>query len=708
MAKGQIDQALTELAALRNDDEGRRDVLHRVSLSMLHRPALGGQLLARLCAAKEGTPELEILADLLDAGLEAARMARENQKRRGDAFLDAVEEAIGLAAGQGALRAAHRFILARIWSRNGLQAPAVLELTDDDADPPEGVDVPGDPAALAAMLNGLLDEMTRQVDGDALELYAALTESFPAMPALMRDHVVACCIARPGPIHAKLACFWLLDPSPALRRAAADGLAARLGRGELTGDVSANLVILRSWMPDDEARRRVDQLLRDALRSGVAAAAAAPPWTLHGVTASLPDGGGAQSVALALQSGRSRKLAMLLLKQGHGVKDAYVVPCASATEQRSLLKQLEVETGAVKVPLAWLERAVAGALAEGLARGNPPAPGLIEVAGLCGLGNLRPEPATTGDLIARLAAAPRIAALSAQARGKLVNASEGWWERHHIVQSWFEESDSAQELLDQPRSPRALDSALWAWLETRRDWWARIVAHAAALLEAAGHADADSFVATALALRDGRDLKKIPVMADVQEQTIKAWAFDDPDADTLHGHDDPMEMDDMPPPPKPERKGELAKLLKGSAFSADWIDGYLMAIVLAPKPIMPSRWFPDLLGSVVDCLAPTSIQRFIELVMMRANGALTLAGDRSLCADAMGKWSGPAMRDWAAGFTNGQTRFKSSWPARTLAPDDKALLRMVAEAATAGFDGGGLRTLGQWIAVRFAGNQRGL
>jgi len=110
------------------------------------------------------------------------------------------------------------------------------------------------------------------------------------------------------------------------------------------------------------------------------------------------------------------------------------------------------------------------ALSDGLAGGTLPAPGLIEVAGLCGLISLRPEPITTEALIARLGAAPRIATLSAQTRGKLINASEGWWDRHEIVQSWFEESDSAQELLDQPRTPRALESALWAWLERRRDW----------------------------------------------------------------------------------------------------------------------------------------------------------------------------------------------------------------------------------------------
>ena len=58
--------------------------------------------------------------------------------------------------------------------------------------------------------------------------------------------------------------------------------------------------------------------------------------------ATLPDGGGAQSVMVALQSGGSRKTAMLLFKQGHGVKDAYAVPCTSASEQKALIGLLPV------------------------------------------------------------------------------------------------------------------------------------------------------------------------------------------------------------------------------------------------------------------------------------------------------------------------------------------------------------------------------
>lgn len=91
------------------------------------------------------------------------------------------------------------------------------------------------------------------------------------------------------------------------------------------------------------------------------------------------------------------------------------------------------------------------------------------MASLCCLSNLRLRPIATQALIEALPFASRLAGLSAQARGRLVNARGDRWERHRIVQSWFEESDGARGLLKRSRSMRAMENALWKWLETRRD-----------------------------------------------------------------------------------------------------------------------------------------------------------------------------------------------------------------------------------------------
>ncbi len=697
MALGELETTLAELARLHDDFDGRREILDRASLALLHRPALGGQLIARLCATKEDAPELEPLAELLGSVLDAARMAQENHRTRGETFLTSVTDAIELAAGQGRLSPFHRLLLARSWARNGLQAPTALEITADDLDA-VGRKLPlPNRAAADAMLDDLFRNLIEQSEGDALELHAALTETFPAMPAEMRMHVIAFSVERPEPIHGKLGCFWLLDPAAPIRLAAARALADRAAAGKLSADVTAKMVILRSWMPDGEARTAVDQALKAAMRSGSAIGNSVKPWTIHNIMATLPDGGGSQSVLVALQSGGSRKTAMLLLKQNHGIKDAYTIPCSSATEQKALVQRISDETGAVRVPVSWLEHALCMALADGFAADHPPAPGLIEVAELCGFNSLRPEPATTEALIANLPGAERIRGLSAQARSKFINASGSWWDRHQIMQSWFEESDHAHEVLEGKHSSRKLETALWKWLETRRDFWARLVARSADILAAADHPDAESFTATAMALLEGRDLKKIPIMADVHDQTIEAWIFDDPDVDqnaTLE------EFVDQAEEPEPERKGELARLVKGSGVTVDWVDGFLMSITLAPKLIAPNKWLPEILSNAIGNLESDSIQRFADLILMHANACVEHADQASQFTAVMEKRSKMAMRDWAAGFSYACSQFKSSWPAKSTAPDDRAMMERVSDAMAAGFSAAEVKTLGQWIAAR--------
>ena len=123
-----------------------------------------------------------------------------------------------------------------------------------------------------------------------------------------------------------------------------------------------------------------------------------------------------------------------------------------------------------------MRRAVSIALADGLAQGLLPVPGLIEVVRICGFASLRPEVKSTPDLIADLASTLAVQALPPRLHGDLIAASEEWWDRHETIESWFEDSDAAHAVLDKARSAKSAETALWKWLETRRDWWARILA----------------------------------------------------------------------------------------------------------------------------------------------------------------------------------------------------------------------------------------
>ena len=672
MAKSRIDEALAALKAAGNDGFGaRREVLERLGLDLLHRPALGGQIVARICAIAEPSPRDEGLLDLLGAGLDTARIARENGKARGQTLIVAVEAALDLARGQGQMTSAHSLLFAQLWTRNGLPAPAALALQVEDVVPATSRRA-ANPAEGDALLEGLFAELTLQAEGEPLALHHALTESFPAMPSEMRDHVVAYSVSRSDAIHSDLACYWLLDPALHIRLTAAQGLANRLASAELPGRILASLVVLRSWMPDDAARAKVDTILRAAMRKSVAPSADQAPWTMHSIRASLPDGGGAQSIGIALQSGSQRKMAMLLLKQGQGVKDAYTITCRTAREQKSIVERMTEEVGALTVTADYVRRAVSIALADGLAQGLPPVPGLIAVVRLCGFAGLRPELKSTPDLIADLASTRAVQALPSRQHKDLITASEEWWDRHETIESWFEDSDAAHAVLDKARSAKSAETALWKWLETRRDWWARILARSADVLETALHPDAAGFAACAMALLEGRSLKTIPVMLDVHEQTIEAWVRDDPDFDPGLTFEELAQE-----APTPEMKGEVAALLRGTDLSVDWLDGYMTGVVIAPQMIMPNQWLPAILEPVLPRINPSQFQRFMDLLMMRAQTASDVVAVPDQLVASISSRSRKGQVEWWSGFSEAMGKFRTAWPKKGMTKEDRRLFEGV-------------------------------
>lgn len=675
MAKSRIDEALAALNAAGRDKFGaRREVLEGLGMELLHRAALGGQIVARLCAIPDPSPRDEDLLELLGAGLDSARIARENGKERGSKLIDAVEAALDLARGQGRMTSVHSLLFAQLWTRSRLPAPTALAVHVEDVIPSIGHRA-SNAAEGEARLEELFAELIQQAEGEPLALHRALTESFPAMPPEMRDHVVAYSVGRSDPLHADMACYWLLDAQPRIRLSAANGLAERLVRGELPGRILASLVVLRSWMLEDAARAKVDSILTEAMRKGIAPSEGQAPWKMHSVCASLPDGSGAQSIGIALQSGSLRKMAMLLLKQGQGVKDAYTITCRTARDQRSIVERMTEEVGALKVTPDFVRRAVSIALADGLAQGQPPVPGLIEVVQLSGFSGLRPEAKSTPDLVADLASPRALQALPPRQHGDLISSSKEWWDRHGTIESWFEDSDAAHAVLDKARSAKATETALWQWLETRRDWWARILARSADVLETAHHPDAAGFAACAMALLEGRSLKMIPVMLDVHEQTIAAWVRDDPDFDPGLTFEELAQE-----APTPEKKGEVAALLRGTELSVDWLDGYMTGVVIAPQTIMPNQWLPAVLEPVLPRINPSKFQRFMDLLMVRAQTVSDAASVPDQLLAAISARSKKGQADWWSGFSEAMGKFRAAWPKKGMTKEDRRLL----EIATAG------------------------
>jgi yecA family protein len=284
-----------------------------------------------------------------------------------------------------------------------------------------------------------------------------------------------------------------------------------------------------------------------------------------------------------------------------------------------------------------------------------------------------------------------VQALPPRQHGDLIAASEEWWDRHETIESWFEDSDAAHAVLDKARSAKSAETALWKWLETRRDWWARILARSADVLETALHPDAAGFAACAMALLEGRSLKTIPVMLDVHEQTIEAWVRDDPDFDPGLTFEELAQE-----APTPEMKGEVAALLRGTDLSVDWLDGYMTGVVIAPQMIMPNQWLPAILEPVLPRINPSQFQRFMDLLMMRAQTASDVASVPDQLVAAISVRSKKGQAEWWSGFSDAMNKFRAAWPKKGITKEDLRLL----EIMTTGLPGGGVEELATLVALR--------
>ncbi|WP_282027144.1 hypothetical protein, partial [Limimaricola cinnabarinus] len=365
----------TMLAALAQatDPKAHAAQLQRFGRALLERPDDAAALLAQTAESAAARDDGERMSQLLGTALDEARMARENGQWSGALFIEGLEARLGELVASNALTLKGSLTVSGTWARAGLPPPAILAARQDAFT--EAMEDGEEPADLETLLDGLIGSLTREHGGNVSALHALFAEMLPTVPPEARGALVRLAVARPQEIFAELGCAWLLDPDAEIRSGAVEGLSDRLAAGTASAEMMARLTILRSWLADAALRDRLDDLVREALRKGVVGATKAPEHKLHRIVASLVDGSGAQSMAAAVQIGGTRSVAVVLLKQGFGVKDAYVLPCDSATEQRRILSMLTDEIEAQDVPRAYMEQALGLALGEGLEAGLAPVPG---------------------------------------------------------------------------------------------------------------------------------------------------------------------------------------------------------------------------------------------------------------------------------------------------------------------------------------------
>jgi hypothetical protein len=471
--------------------------------------------------------------------------------------------------------------------------------------------------------------------------------------------------------------YFLLDPVAEMRDAAIAGFGLLAESANVDAALLSDLILIRNWLPNGKA---LDTLITTALRREPSGGTVPQPWQLHRVMTSLPDGTGSQSILGVCSRGSTRAVAAAMIKEGHGIKDAYVIPCSSRGDQKSIVEQIEQAMTMHDVSPSYLAPAVGFALGDGLARGAVTTPGFLDVAPMFGIGDVTPQTGGHAALLAAVDPQGELAALSDNRRGRLIGKSRDWFSEHDICSSWFVSDATLMAALEEASTATSAKKIVVGHLEESRDRWEKIFARTALILRHDGNTPPDawmSFAVVAQTLAIGREIKKIPVFEDILGQTLEVAAeraMEDLDDELEWGNE---ELD--PPEIEAEGQGELAKLLKGSPLKPDQIDGYLTAVLIAPEFASPTEWLPPLMEGI-EVKGQGSIQRILDILMLRY-GALNEAVILGEIGGDLRDLPPKRFQAWTEGFAQAVDSIKGAWPKRVLSRDDKQVLNLIRSAA---------------------------
>lgn len=603
--------------------------------------------------------------------LDEARMNLENEEPWANDFFQILEAGLVERTEAGELDAETSFGLCQAYLRAGLTPPDKLRTAPDVFEALKGDALHEFPDVV-----GLAEALVP--DGSTpFETYTGLREVVGAMPAELTTAFLTQTIGQGDPRMIAVGRYFLLDPVAEMRDAAIAGFGLLVENAHVDAALLSDLVLIRNWVPNSKA---LDTLIRIALRREPSGGTVQQPWQLHRVMTSLPDGTGSQSVIGVCSRGSKRAVAAAMIKEGHGIKDAYVIPCSSRGDQKTIVEQIEQAMTMHDVSPSYLAPAIGFALGDGLARGAVTTPGFLDVVPMFGVGDVTPQTGGHAALLAAVDPEGELAALSDNRRGRLIGKSRGWFSEHDISSSWFVSDATLMAALEEAPTAASAKKIVVGHLEERRDRWAKLFARSALILRHDRSAPPDawmSFATVAQALEAEREIKKVPVFDDILGQTLDVAA-----AHAMDDLEDDSEWDDEdfePPAIEAERQGELAKLLKGSPLKPDQIDGYLTAVLIAPKFASPNEWLMPLMEGI-EVKGHGSIQRILDILMLRysaLNEAVILGEIGAEVRDLPPK----RFQAWTEGFAQAVDGIKGAWPKRALSRDDKQVLNLIRSAA---------------------------
>jgi hypothetical protein len=349
------------------------------------------------------------------------------------------------------------------------------------------------------------------LENDPFAIHAHLDQSIQTLPEDLHAELVVGALDEEEPAMHEAALGFLLSGSSRARTQLAKRIAQAAAHGLVSAAMLRRMIAVRDWVPQAD-RPALERAIEACRLQGVACVPCPQPRTVE-VMASGVDGSGAQTVLVIASHGGKAALGALLVKQGVGVRDAWVRRGLTKTERRRLLREVAGEVGIAPSTIDHARIVTGHFLAANGASGTMPPFGLLDFVETVGFADLGPDAWPLERLVGRLCDAMDPARLSKAAVARTMRESAGWADGHPMVATWFEDSLGKGLGSGRKRRGQAVAALLAGRLQSRRRYWAEIAAWTAlGLQHRSGGGDWEGFAILARELIGQRPLDEIGIM----------------------------------------------------------------------------------------------------------------------------------------------------------------------------------------------------
>jgi hypothetical protein len=366
----------------------------------------------------------------------------------------------------------------------------------------------------------MLKDLVKACDADPFLIQSQFAELTAAMPAGLQLSLLEGLVLADDSSLREAAIGWLLA-GPAIATPLASILEETARRGLVSATSVTNLILIRNWVSEDR-RRAIDAIIRAARAVG-SAPEKRPAIQVRELLISERDGAGAQSIFASIKQGRKNALVSILIKQGHGVRDAWVASSLSRPEIEDMLDHIASEMSVHETTAEDTALILSSALADGPASSPPPF-GLVQAITLIGLSDVASKFVSVDDLVASMLADADAAVTDTKAVERAVRASGRWLATNPQLDSWFEDGDIVTAAI---KGKRKIEDRIAAIienvLEPKRAYWASVIAWSAFAQRGDGHGS--DWIEMALVAREmasERPLTEIPLTRFIAVQTEEA------------------------------------------------------------------------------------------------------------------------------------------------------------------------------------------